>query len=266
MDHVVTSGGARIHYEVDGPPGAPALLLVNAIGSTTELWSRQMPGFRVAFRVIRYDARGHGDSSTPPGEYTLDELGRDALAVLDAAGAAAAHVCGLSLGGLTAMWLGIHAPDRVASLVLANTAARPGTPEGWTERIALVRSQGMGAMAERAIALWFTQEFRRRDADTVHGFRAMLHDCRPEGYIGCCAALRDADLRDSLAAIRCPVLVIGGTADPVTPPAEAERLRDGIPNAALRMLEAAHISNVEQAEAFTSAVMAFVGQQSTLRT
>jgi 3-oxoadipate enol-lactonase len=266
MEHRVTSGGAQLHYEVDGPPDAPALLLVNAIGTTTELWSRQLPGLKAAFRVIRYDARGHGDSSTPTGEYTIDELGRDALAVLDAAGAATAHVCGISLGGLTAMWLGIHAPDRIVSLVLANTAGRPGAPERWAERITLIQTHGMGAIAERVIPLWFSQEFRLRDPDSVHGFRAMLHDCRAEGYIGCCAALRDADLRAQAPAIRCPVLVISSDGDTVTPPEQAEQLRDSVPDAAFLMLTGGHLSNVEQAEPFTTAVVEFVGRHAAAKT
>jgi 3-oxoadipate enol-lactonase len=266
MQHVATSGGVRLHFEVDGPPGAPPILLLHTIGATSEMWNRQVPGLKAAFRVIRYDARGHGNSSVPPGEYTIDDLGRDALAVLDAAGVHRAHVGGMSIGGVTAIWLGIHAPDRVASLVLANTSARMGTPEVWTDRIEVVRAGGMAAMADRAIPFWFTPEFRRRDPDSVHGFRALLQDCPPEGYIACCAALRDADLRDRLPEIRCPVLAIGGTTDPVTPPVEAERLRDHIPNATLTMLDAAHLSNIEQTERFTTAVMQFIGQQTGQRT
>src|SRR5688572_32943518 len=119
MEHEVTNDNATISYEVDGPQDAPALLLINSIGSTRELWARQMPAFTSAFRVIRYDARGHGRSSVPAGDYTIEQLGGDALAVLDAAGAASAHACGISLGGLTAIWLGQHAPTRVARLVLA---------------------------------------------------------------------------------------------------------------------------------------------------
>src|SRR5688572_7981469 len=117
MEHHVTSDNATISYEIDGSPDAPALLLINSIGSTRELWARQMPAFAGAYRVIRYDARGHGRSSVPPGDYTIEQLGRDALAILDALGVPSAHVCGISLGGLTAQWLGVHAADRVRSLV-----------------------------------------------------------------------------------------------------------------------------------------------------
>lgn len=134
MEHQVRSGEATISYEADGDPQAPALLLINSIGSTRDMWARQMPAFTTAYRVIRYDARGHGTSSAPPGPYTLDQLGNDALAILDDAGAAAAHICGISLGGITGQWLGLNAPNRVRALVLANTAARIGTMESSTLR------------------------------------------------------------------------------------------------------------------------------------
>src|SRR5688572_15316206 len=146
MEHAVRSGDATISYEVDGDPAAPVLLLINSIGSTRDMWARQMPAFTSAWRVIRYDARGHGASSVPRGPYTLDQLGRDALAILDDVGVAAAHVCGISLGGMTAQWLGLNAADRVHSLVLANTAARIGTIESWTDRISLVHRNGMSAV------------------------------------------------------------------------------------------------------------------------
>ena len=135
MTHQVASDGATISYAVDGDPAAPALLLINSIGSTREMWARQLPAFSTRHRVIRYDARGHGESSVPVGPYTIEQLGLDALAILDDVGVDAADVCGISLGGMTAQWLGLNAPDRVNSLVLANTAARIGTVESWTERI-----------------------------------------------------------------------------------------------------------------------------------
>src|SRR5262245_8776811 len=138
MDCIVESGGARISYSVDGPLDRPALLFINSIGTTRDLWRAQMPALVGTYRVIRYDARGHGSSSAPAGNYSIEQLGRDALAILDAEGTQRAHICGISLGGLTAMWLGVNAPERVSSLVLANTAARIGTLQSWTDRIALV--------------------------------------------------------------------------------------------------------------------------------
>ena len=258
MERTVQSGGALISYSIDGSADAPALVLSNSIGTTRDLWARQAPALTSAFRVIRYDTRGHGESAVPPGDYTVEQLGRDVLAILDQEGIAAAHVCGLSLGGITAMWLGVNAPHRVSSLILANTGARLREADFWNERIALVHAKGMGALADRAVATWFSEEFRQRDPDTVHDFKAMLQDCAPTGYAGCCAALRDADLRPAIAAIRRPTLVIGGTVDTATPLTLAEFVRDQIPGTQLVTLEAAHLSNVEQAAAFTDALMEFL--------
>jgi 3-oxoadipate enol-lactonase len=256
--HQVRNDDATISYEVDGDPQAPALLLINSLGSTREMWTRQMPGFTSAFRVIRYDARGHGQSSVPRGAYTLDQLGRDALAILDDIGAPAAHVCGLSLGGITAQWLGLNAATRVRGLVLANTAARIGTVEMWTERIALVHQKGMSAVADLAMDRWFTPAFRERDPETVHAFRTMVQNCPPDGYLGCCAALRDADLRDSVSSINAPTLLIASSADAATPPEGLTFIHERIKGARLVTLDSAHLSNVERAEEFTDAVLEFL--------
>ena len=258
MEREVQSDGARISYVIAGPADAPALVLSNSIGTTRDLWTRQAPAFSGRFRVIRYDSRGHGQSTVPDGDYSIAQLGRDLIAVLDDAGVDAAHVCGLSLGGITAMWVAVHAPERVRSLVLANTGARLGSAEMWTQRIALIRDEGMSALAERATNVWFSPQFRERDGDTVHAFKAMLQGCSPAGYAGCCAALRDADLREDIARIERPTLVIGGTVDQATPLPLAEYVRDTVPGARLVTLESAHLSNVEQAEGFTGAVMEFL--------
>lgn len=258
MEHQVRSGDATISYEVDGDPQAPVLLLINSIGSTREMWARQMPAFTTVYRVIRYDARGHGESSVPRGAYTLDQLGRDALAILDEIGAPAAHVCGLSLGGITSLWLGLNAADRVRGLVLANTAARIGTVEMWTERIDVVHQKGMSAVADLAMQRWFTPAFHERDPETVHAFRAMVQSCSADGYLGCCAALRDADLRDRVSSLTAPTLLVASSADAATPPEGLEFIRDRVNGAQIVTLDSAHLSNVERAEEFTDAVMGFL--------
>ncbi len=258
MDLYAESDGTRIGYEVAGPERAPALLFINSIGTTRALWDAQVPALSGAWRVIRYDARGHGRSSAPAGDYTVAQLGRDALAVLDAAGAPAAHVCGISLGGITALWLGLHAPERVASLTLANTAARIGSVEMWSERIALVKGPGMAAVADRAMTTWFTPDFHTREPATVARFRAMVAGCPPAGYLGCCGALRDADLRDDVAALRTPVLAVAGARDVATPPAGVEFIRDRAAGARLVSFDVAHLSNVEAASGFTGALSAFL--------
>ena len=257
----IQADGCRLFFTVEGPPDAPALLLSNSIGTTSALWDRQAGPFARAFRVVRYDTRGHGRSSVPSGDYTMDQLGRDALAVLDAAGAARAHVCGISLGGITAMWLGVHAPDRIERLVLANTGARVGTFEMWQQRIAAIRANGMAPIAEATPSRWFTEGFRQRAPDVVATFTAMVAACPPDGYAGCAAAIRDTDLREHVRNIAAPTLVITGSADPATPPSDGAFLSERIPGARRVELEAAHLSNVEAADGFTAAVLDFLTSQ-----
>lgn len=254
----INAGGVTLWYEVSGRDNAPPMLLSHALGTSADLWAPQMDAFTNAFRVIRYDARGHGRSSAPPGSYTIDQLGRDALAVLDAAGVDRAHVCGLSLGGLTALWLGIHAPERIVSLILASTAARIGTPEGWNDRIQQVRTIGLGPIADATMERWFTEEYRRRHPEIVSRYRAMVASCRPDGYVGCCAAIRDADLRDRIRGIDAPALVIAGTFDPVTTPAHGREMRAAIARSRMVTLEAAHLLNVERADEFNATVLEFL--------
>jgi 3-oxoadipate enol-lactonase len=259
MDRLVDTSGARISYTVEGPPERPVLLFVNSIGTTRDLWLPQVPALVGTYRVIRYDARGHGSSSVPDGDYTIEQLGHDALAILDAEGARQAHVCGISLGGLTAMWLGINAPDRVSSLVLANTAARIGTVQSWTDRIALVNERGMRAVADMAMARWFTVAFSQRHEDVVTRFRSMVEACPQTGYLGCCAALRDEDLREAVSRIACPVLLVAGSSDEATPLEGLRFVQERVAGSKMLTLDAAHLSNVECDDAFTSAVMGFLG-------
>ena len=262
MPEVAVKGG-RIAYLAGGPADAPVLLLSNSLGTTLDSWTKQVAPLSRSYRVVRYDTRGHGRSVVSPAPYSLDLLARDALAVLDAVGARRAHVCGLSLGGLTAMWLAVNARERVDRLVLANTAARVGTAEVWDQRIRDVRALGLAAISEGALPRWFTADFRQREPGIVEVMRSMVAACAPEGYIGCCAVLRDADLRGSLASIASPVLVLVGADDPVTTPADGEALRDGIPGARLVVLRAAHLSNIEQADAFTASVSDFLSREVT---
>jgi len=254
--------GCRLSYAIDGPSGAPVLLLLHALGTSRALWAPQRDRLRRSFRLVRYDMRGHGESQTPPGDYSLDRLGRDAVAILDAAGARRAHLCGVSLGGLVALWLGVHAPDRVGRLVAANTAARLGTVELWEERIRVVRTLGMDGLADTAPSRWFSERFRRRHADIVDRFRRELTACSVDGYAGSCAALRDADLRADLHRITAETMVVTGVHDRATPPAEGDDLRRRIARCRGLSLEAAHLSNVEQPQAFTEGLVDFLLNES----
>jgi 3-oxoadipate enol-lactonase len=250
-----TEDGIRLQTALDGPVGAPPLLFLNSLGCDLTMWDAQVRALKTKFRVIRFDTRGHGGSDAPDGDYTLERLGLDALAVLDEVGVASAHVCGLSLGGITAQWLAIHAAGRMNRLVLANTVARIGSPEIWRARAETVLAQGMGAVADGAIGRFFSEPFRTTAPETAMIFRRILMETPPQGYAGCCATLRDSDLRCGLGGIISPTLVIGGTLDVSTPPAEAAALAREIPGASLVILDAAHLSNIEQPEAFNAALL-----------
>ncbi len=247
-----------IWYQEDGPADAPALLLSNSLGTTAALWDRVLASLTTRFRVIRYDTRGHGRSVVTPGPYSLATLGADAVAVLDAAGVGRAHCCGVSLGGLTGMWLGIHAPERIDRLVLANTGALVGTADIWNRRIAVVEAEGMTAIVAQLLDRWFTPEFQAENPDTIAMFGRMIALVPPTGYVGAAAAVRDADLREAITAIGAPTLVIVGARDPATPPALGEAIRATIAGARLIRLDAAHLSNVEQPAAFARAVTDFL--------
>jgi len=261
MDRTVDREGVRLSYTVDGPADSPAILFINSIGTTRELWSRQVAPLSGRRRVITYDARGHGRSSVPDGDYTIAQLGQDALAILDAERITSADVCGISLGGITAMWLGINAATRVRTLTFANTAARIASREFWIERIKFVHTQGMAALAEATMPRWFTDGFRTREPETIEQFRTMVATCPPVGYLGCCAALRDEDLREAIAAIRCPVLAIAGRVDPATPPEGIQFIHEKIAGSKMVTLDAAHLTNVERAEEFTGALAEFLRPQ-----
>jgi 3-oxoadipate enol-lactonase len=251
----------RCRVSVDLAPASdrPPLLLIHALGTTRELFAAQCGALAPSLRLLRYDLRGHGRSEVPPQPSSLEQLGRDALAVLDAAGVERAHVLGVSIGGLVALWLAVHAPDRVARLVLANTAARIASREFWQERIEQVSRSGLSEMGDQALARWFTPEFLRREPTLALGYRDMLAGCSVKGYTGCCTALRDADLTQQISAIRAPALVIVGAHDSATPPSDGERLAKQIAGARLTTLPAAHLANVECADAFNRAVLDFLG-------
>jgi 3-oxoadipate enol-lactonase len=251
--------GARIHYEIEGPADGPVLLLSNSLGTDLGMWSPQMPSLAARYRVLRYDSRGHGRSEAPEGPYTIDMLGQDAVAVLDAAGVERALFCGLSKGGMVGQWLGVNAPDRVGRLVLANTAAFIGAPEVWNQRIETVRAQGMAAIVPGVIDRWFTKPFQERAPDSVARIRDMLLATDPGGYTACCAAVRDMDQRQAISAIRVPTLVIAGRHDLATSPEQGRLIAETVPGARFLELDAAHLSNIEAEAAFTHALLDFLG-------
>ncbi len=248
----------RLHYRFDGPVGAPVVVLSNSLGADLTMWDPQMEALTRRFRVLRYDTRGHGVSSTPAGPYTRARLGGDVVALLDALALERVLFCGLSLGGMTGMWLGVHALGRISRLVLANTAARMAPPDMWNARIDKVTAGGMSAIADAVLARWFTPAFTAREPAQVLQSKATMERVDAAGYVGCCAAIRDMDQRDDVASIAAPTLVIVGTHDAATPPAEGRFLAQRIPGAHLQELDAAHLSNIEAAAAFDTALASFL--------
>jgi 3-oxoadipate enol-lactonase len=253
----VTTDGVTLHYRIDGDDALPLLVLSNGLGTDLSMWDAQIPVLTDAFRFLRYDPRGHGASSTPSRSFSIDDLGRDVLALLDRAGVACAHFCGLSMGGMIGMWLGINAPDRLQSLVLANTAARIGPPTMWNERIDVVNAKGMKAISDAAVARWFTPHFIVTQPRAVAEVKAAMERTSAEGYVRCCAAVRDADFRETIAGIRTPVLVINGAHDVATPPADGLYLAQRVAGSRSLTLDTAHLSNIESPREFSEAVRAF---------
>jgi 3-oxoadipate enol-lactonase len=255
---IAEAHGIKIHYRFDGEESAPVLVLSHSLGATHSMWSRQVPLFARRFRVLSFDTRGHGSTEVTKGPYAVETLARDLLGLLDTLEIERAHFCGLSLGGMIGLWLGIHAPGRIERLAVSNTAARIGTTESWNERIAKLREGGMEAIAATMIGRWFTPEFAARAPEATEPILEGLLRTSSEGYIGCCAALRDMDLRKEISKIHNPTLVITGACDPVTPPSEARFLVERIPGARYVELKASHLSNIEAAAQYSQAVLRFL--------
>ncbi len=257
MPEVENSPG-QLYYELSGKEQGDVLVLANSLGSDLRMWDKVLPFFDCRYRVIRFDTRGHGRSSVPPGPYTIMDLGRDVLALLDSLGVKRANFCGLSLGGMVAMWLGIHAPRRVKRLVLANTAARIGTQSSWDERIAMVKRSGMAKLAESTLTRWFTDSYREEHTDEMKMIQEMIATTHPAGYSWCCNVLRMTDLRDGIADILAPSLVIAGRHDPATPASEGLAIHQALRASKYVELEASHLSAWERAEEFGAEVVRFL--------
>ena len=251
----------ELNYRLDGPQGAPVLVLSNSLGTDLGMWDAQIPAFTEHFQVLRYDTRGHGQSLVSEGPYSIEQLGRDVLALLDALHIERAHFCGLSMGGLIGQWLGIHAGERLNKLVVCNTAAKIGEPSVWNPRIEMVLRDGPEAMAglrDASIARWFTTDYAQAHPEQVKRITDMLAATSPQGYAANCAAVRDADFRDQLAAIKVPTLVIAGTEDAVTPPSGSHFIQEQVAGAQYAEFHAAHLSNVQAGDAFSQRVLAFL--------
>jgi 3-oxoadipate enol-lactonase len=250
--------GAQIHYQLDGIPGAPVLLFSNSLGTTLEMWDPQLVDFAKHFRVLRYDTRGHGQSSVTPGPYSIEQLASDVVHLLELLEIQQVQFCGLSMGGLTGMLLGAGASTRIGKLILCSTAARIGTAEIWNTRIKTIQESGIKSISNAGIERWLSAAFRASHPAETAALREMLEGANPEGYLANCAAVRDADLRATILNIQIPTLVVSGTEDPVTPPADGRFLTEQIPGARYIELQAAHICNLEAQRDFNREVLSFL--------
>lgn len=248
----------QIHYRLDGDPGNPVLVLSNSLGASLSVWDAQVEAFSRKFRVLRYDARGHGQSSNPPGPYSMEAFGHDLLDLLDELDIDTFCFCGLSMGGMLGLWLGIYSPSRIRKLVLCNTAPRIGVTEAWNERIVEVLQNGVKSISEGTLGRWLTPQFRSSHPEIAAKVQNMLNSADRAGYAAACAAVRDTDLTESVSRICVPTLIVAGAHDPVTPPEEGKQMAAKIAGAQYVELNAAHLSNVEAADEFTAAVLKFL--------
>ena len=247
-----------LDYRLDGPQEAPVLVLSNSLGTTWQMWQPQMAALTEHFRVLRYNTRGHGCSPLPESGISLATLGQDVIALLDHLDIERAFFCGISLGGMTGMWLNRHAASRFSRIVVANTAAKIGEAKGWLQRAATVRQQGMAPVASTAADRWFTPAYREQHPGTVQRLIDDLAHTPVEGYAACCEALAAADLRPDVAAMLRPMLVIAGEDDPVTTVQDAIWLAAQAKQTEWVALPASHLSNVACPDAFNHHVVTFL--------
>jgi 3-oxoadipate enol-lactonase len=256
------ANGIDVHYRLDGPEGAPVVMLSNSLGTRLEMWAPQMRSLAARYRVLRYDSRGHGRTSAPDGPYSIELLAEDAIVLLDRLGIERAHFCGLSKGGMVGQVLGAEHGERLLSLTLCATACRLGPKELWNERIAAVIEKGMPAVAEGIIERWLTKPYRDQATAEVERVRTMILETPAQGYAACSAAIRDMDLCGLLGRIRVPTLVVAGEDDPATPPDLVREVHERIAGSRFVVIpRAAHLLNIEQADRFDRTLLEFLDQQ-----
>ena len=257
----LTTATGNFRIDLQGPEGAPVLVFSNSLGTTFEMWDAQAKAFSSHYRVLRYDTRGHGGSVANNGPYSFAQLGGDVLAILDALDIAQAHFCGISMGGLTGLWLGVNAAARMRSITVANSAAKIGAEAAWKDRAAQVRTNGaagMQALADSSPSRWFTEGFIAAQPAVVQRAQSWIASISPEGYASCCEALAQEDLRAAMTGITTPTLLIAGSSDPVTTVADAEAMHAAIPGSAIAAVPASHLSNLEAPQAFDLALASFL--------
>jgi 3-oxoadipate enol-lactonase len=258
--------GETFNVLIEGDENKEGLMLSNPMGTNLHLWDPQIPALAEHFRVVRYDSRGHGASVANQGPYSVEGLGRDALAIMDALGIERVHWLGLSMGSVVGLWLLVHARERIGRAVLASTAAQIPGPDLWNNRIQSARDTGMNGVAMAAAERWFTKTFRDAHPEKVEAVMAMVRTTPLHGYLAACAAGRDMDQREAIRSIRNKVLVIAGRHDPSTPPGMGALVASSIEGAKFVTLEASHMSNIEDEANFTKAVVDFLTAPETTAT
>ena len=254
-------GDIVVHHHQTGPADAPLLVFVNSLGTDLRVWDALLPKLADRFCCVRYDKRGHGLTDATPGPYSIAGLAADLAALLDARGARGVVVCGLSIGGMIAQALAAARPDLVRGLVLMDTAHKIGTAEMWNERIAAIRAGGIASIADAILTRWFSPAFHRDQPAELAGWRNMLTRTPLEGYLGCCAAIRDADLTEAARGLAVPTLCMVGDQDGSTPPELVAELADLVPNGRLITIEGAgHLPCVEQPDAVAAAISGFLAE------
>lgn len=254
---VTNRQGKHLSVQVDGLENAPAIVFSNSLGTDKNMWQPQVAALKSKFKVVTYDTRGHGQSDVIDST-SLKNLGEDVIDILDHLNIEKAHFCGISMGGITALWLGIHYPSRFNSITVANSAAKIWTEDGWNARADAVEKNGVADLVTSTHTRWFSDQFDYQNDALAQQTIQSLADTPAQGYANACRALATADVREQIASISIPTLIIAGRADPVTTVADAEFMQQHIQNSQLKVIDASHLSNIEQPEVFTQALNEFI--------
>ena len=255
---LIKANGIQTNYILSGKKDGPVVMMSHSLGSSGVMWEPQMAALEDRFRVLRYDTRGHGGTEVTPGSYTLELLAKDAVGMMDALGIKDVHWVGLSMGGMIGQCIALNEGGRLRSLSLCDTSAAISDDAQllWQERFDTVRAKGVQALLEQTLERWFTPSFLGQNPPILEVIREEFIATSPEGYTACMEAIRKLNYLDRLHEIRIPTLILVGEEDPATPVEAAKAMHDRIPKSKLVILPSArHLSNVEQPEAFNSALV-----------
>jgi 3-oxoadipate enol-lactonase len=257
----IKANGIDINYEIEG--NGPWLTMSHSLACDLHMWDPQMKVLTGKFKVLRFDTRGHGQSSAPAGQYTLEQLADDAKGLLDGLGIRQTHWAGLSMGGMIGQAFALKYPGVFQSMVLADTTSRrpPDAEKMWGDRVATAKEKGMDALVESTLARWFTEPYRKARADVMDRIAKGIRATPVAGFAGCCHAISKVDYLDRLKEIKCPALVIVGEHDHGTPPEAARLIQQNLPGSELKIVpSAAHLSNIEQEQVFNDAMTGFLAR------